>query len=863
MRKLYLFFKLGFYLLIVLFGVGIFGAYGSYTYYAKDLPKITSLKDYTPFVISEVFADDGQKIGEFWKQRRIVLAPDEIPRLFKDAIVASEDQRFFEHSGIDYLGIVRAALEGLKKGKLKQGASTITQQVARNFFLTNERTIHRKIREAILAKRIEDSLDKTEILHLYLNQIYLGNRAYGIEAAAQNYFHKTARELNTAEVAMVVALAKGGSYYDPTRYYKRAKERQEYVLKRMREMSYISAPQYDRAKAYKLVIYKAPTDKQYNRQFAPWFVEEVRRQLVDKYGSHFLYTQGLKIYTTVNMKAQRAADLAVMRGTAEIHKRHGYSGPLENLPASEWDKFHAENQKRLYIDNFHPQWIPTTTPASTIQSAQVALKPKKFYKALVTEVNRQDQTITARVGNVSGVIKKWDFGWARKRNLQTWGRNGRLYLTNPGKKFKVGDVIEVQLKDTSKDKKNRYKADVTYFTLEETTKVESALFSYDPHTGYVKAIVGGKDFSQSEFNRATQARRQTGSVFKPLLYASALDKGYDPDFIINDTPIRVPEGPNSYWEPRNSDGQFKGPLTFKDALRSSRNVVSAKIILDVGTDYVTGLIRKLGISTKLLKVYSMALGSNEMKVSEMARSFGIFPTGGILPEYIYVTRITDRFGTLLEQNEPKLTTNFKEQIKSGSHEAVGSGSIDPTNVNRSLREDLWSESQYWIDRDKLELSPFEKIILYGKHIPDGYVINPKTAYTMIPIMQSVVQGGTGWRVRALGRPVAGKTGTTNDNTDAWFIGYTPNVVTAVWTGHDKTRYKLGFGEEGGSAAAPIFLYYMRDFLKDTPKLSFKIPPEIESPQIASPIQVAPGSGLEMFSNTLEGGGGADIFLNDL
>lgn len=846
--------------MLILFSLaGVAGFYSALVYFSKDLPKINSLKDYNPPVMSEVFAEGGEKIGEFWEQRRVVLKPEEIPRLFRDATIASEDQRFFEHSGIDYFGVVRAGIEALKSGEITQGASTITQQVARNFFLTNEKTAVRKIKEALIAKDIESALNKEEILYLYLNQIYLGNRSYGIESACQNYFHKSARDADLAEAAMIVGLAKGGSYYDPTRHYPEAKERQEYVLRRMLDGGMITEAQFLEAKNKQLVIFDAPTAEDFNKRIAPWFVEDVRKILIEKYGSQYLNTQGLKIYTTLDLKAQEFADAGLQKGLSDLHKRHGYNAPLQKLDPKDFEEFNNAQHTLHYIQRIDRDWVPTGVTKNEIQSTPVTLKPDTLYKGVITNLTSSE--ITVSVGHTTGKILKYDYGWARKRSSSNFGYIG-LFLPDPTKRFAVGDVIEVKLKSISKEESSKYSPDSTYFTLEETPEVEGAIFSMDPTTGYIKAIVGGKSFTQSEFNRATQAKRQTGSAFKPLLYAAALDKGYTPDYIVQDSPIRIPDG-NGYWEPKNAGGGYKGPMALKDALAQSRNVVSARLILDVGVDYTTAMVRKFGITSKIAKVYSMSLGSNEMRLSELTRAFGVFPTGGILPKMIYYTQILDRYGNRIEAYESLPPENFADQIKKNKHQGQGKVSIDADNIEKNLRPDLWAEAQQWIKEDKLDLKPADKIVLYGKYIPEGYVISPKTAFDMIKMMQGVIEHGTAWRVKRLEREVAGKTGTTNNNSDTWFIGFTPNLVTGVWAGYDDHAKKLGSGEEGGTAAAPIFIYYLEKYLENAPKLTFTPPVEIESELLNKPLVLNPGEGLQKFGTIFEGGGGADIFLDDL
>lgn len=864
MKRFYQIIKFCFYSVIFLCLAAVGTGLYFYQKFSSELPKLDSLKDYTPPVISEVFAEDGTKVGEFWIERRIVLSPQEIPKLIEQAIISSEDSTFFEHAGIDYFGILRAAIQNLKAGHVVQGGSTITQQVVKSFFLTNERTLARKIKEAILAMRLEDKFNKQEILYLYLNQIYFGNRAYGIEAAALNYFHKSARELGAAEAAMIAGLAKAPTLFNPIRNYERAKLRQEYVLDRLYEEGYISNEQMIRAKLYPLKLYEAPTDKEYNMRHAPWFVEEVRRQIIEKYGEKVPYTHGLKIYTTLDLQAQKAANKALWQGLTELHKRHGYNGPIKNIPPSDFDKFNFRTHKKMFYDSLEPDLFVPNLTREEISKKDAPVQKDKIYQALVTEVNQKNKSITVQVGKITGKIIARDFGWARKRNNNATGYDNAMYIHSPQQAVSVGDVIEVKLVDTensdAKAKKN-YQSGVAYFSLEETPQIEGALISYDPHTGLVKAVVGGKDFSQSEFNRATQALRQTGSAFKPFVYTAALDKGYRPETVIVDEPLRIPDGPGRFWEPKNYGGGFKGPMTVRQALVTSRNVVAVRIILDIGVEYVAGLLRKLGVTTPLAKVYSMSLGANDMKLIEMARAFGVFPTGGILPDLIFVKKMTNRFGSLVERNEPKIVKNFVEQIKDGSHSRTTVVSDLDQLGKSNLHPDLWMAAQEWIKKDHLMLTPFEEIILYGKHIPEGYAVSPKTAYTMVNLMQDIVNHGTGFRVKALGRPVAGKTGTTNDQTDCWFVGYTPDLVAGAWTGYDQASIKVGGGETGGKAAAPIFLYFMQDYLKDKPVAKFDIPQEMIYAELEPPVEVYPSDFSDMF--TSGGSGGADFFADDI
>ncbi|HLD46052.1 MAG TPA: penicillin-binding transpeptidase domain-containing protein, partial [bacterium] len=505
------------------------------------------------------------------------------------------------------------------------------------------------------------------------------------------------------------------------------------------------------------------------------------------------------------------------------------------------------------------------TTDEDIAKMKTSIKTDKIYQGLVKQIDTKSNTMQVQVGAHTGSIIARDFGWARKRNNAASGYDDVMYVKSPQSVAKEGDVIEVKVVDIDRltDKqKAAYKTDALYFSLEETPKVEGALFCYDPMTGYVKAIFGGKDFANSEFNRATQALRQTGSVFKPLLYAAAIDKGYRPDTIINDEPLKIPDGPGRFWTPQNYGGGYRGPMTLHSALVASRNVVSVRILLDVGVDYVTAQLRKLGVTTKIDKVYSMALGANDMKLSEVTRAFGIFPTGGILPEYIFIKKMTDRYGNIVEQKQPAKIVPYAEQVEQGDlikQTAVPNPTVRDEDA---LRKDLWTVAQHAVKRDQLMLTPSEEILLYGKHLPEGYVMNPKTMATMVGIMQDIVNFGTGYRVHELGRPVAGKTGTTNDLTDCWFVGYTPNLVAGVWTGYDQAINKVGGGETGGKAAAPIFLYFMKDYLKDTPVAQFPNPQDVQLSALEPAIDVMPGNVSDLFTDT-NASGGADFFADDI
>jgi penicillin-binding protein 1A len=877
MRKIYKFFKFCFTLFLLAILVAGAGVYGLFMHFSDDLPKLDNLRDYNPPVASEVYAEDGTKIGEYWLEKRILLQPNEIPLIIKQSIISSEDDRFFEHSGIDYFGILRAMVENLRAGAIVQGGSTITQQVVKSFLLTKERTYERKIKEAILAKRIEDNFTKEEILYLYLNQTYFGNRAYGIEAAAQNYFKKTSKELTIAETAMISGLAKAPTKFSPLTNYTRAKERQEYVIDRMHEESYITEAQAREAKTQKLILYHAATDKDVNMRIAPWFVEEVRRMIIAKYGENAPYTHGLKIYTSIDLKAQDAADKAVWRGLSELHKRHGYGGPIKNLPENEWNGFNWETHKKLYFAQFDPDLFTSLTDEEISQS-NPPLKKNKLYQGLVVSIENATRSMTVRVGNHKGTIDADGYGWARKRNNMSSGYNGVRYINTPSPTFKVGDVIEVMIREPKvvTPKKGAAPAPVVAtspetlsFTLEETPQAESALFSYEPQTGYVKAVVGGKDFSKSEFNRATQALRQTGSAIKPMIYGASLDKGFTPETVIEDAPLSYEYAPGRFWSPQNYGGGYAGSVSLRSALVNSRNVPAVRTLMSIGLNYTVAFARKLGITSPIGKYYPMALGAIEMKLSELVTAYGTYPNGGILPKLIYIKKMTDRHSNVLEENRPPNIKPFAQQVKDGDYKSQIAIDNNPAHVTDALREPLWNAAQDWIEKDKLKLSANEKLILYGKYIPDGYTMSPKAAAQMVSMMRGVVDNGTGYKVHELGRPAGGKTGTTNDLTDTWFVGFVPDLVAGVWVGYDQNKNKVGSGETGGKASAPIFLYYMQKYLEGTPIKQFATDdPQlslVKSPSNVFPFEPGEGGELPLNMEPTEpdgGAGGGDFFIND-
>ncbi len=713
---------------VILSGIlGAAGLTGLYFYLIQDLPKINTLRDYTPPTVTSIFSDDERKIGEFYKERRIVLPLSEMPKNLINAFVAAEDSRFREHPGIDIQSILRAFIKNFMAGTIVQGGSTITQQVTKSFLLSPERTYERKLKEIMLAYQIEKKFTKDEIIFLYLNQIYLGHGAYGVESASENYFGKNAKDLNLAECAMLAGLPQAPSRYSPFKFPDRAKQRQIYTLNRMKEEGMITNVEATEAMDLKLDI---KPRKNWFIDSVPNYTEHVRRYVEKIYGEDALYNQGLKIHTAVNIELQNMAQKAVEKGLIELDQRMGYRGPLKNIPA-------------LQVENF--------SRSVSEQITSTLLEKETIYEGVVLSVDDENKITQIRVGDFLGHIPMKTMTWARKPNPNI--ASSTVKVKNPSQVFTPGDVIQVTMT-------REIPADNGYeFALYQEPIAEASLLSIEAETGHVKAMIGGRDFKNSQFNRAYQSRRQPGSAFKPIIYAAALDRGYTAATTIIDSPIVFEQGNQDLvWKPRNYKDEFHGPTLFREALVKSRNVVTIKILQDIGIDYVIDYARKLGITSEISRNLTIALGSSGVSLLELVNVYSVFSNLGYLIEPVFITKILDRNETLLESAK--------------------------------------------LVRKK--------------------VIDMSTAYIMTNLMESVIKSGTGQRVKALNRPAAGKTGTTNNLHDAWFLGYTPRYTTGVWVGLDQEG-PLGHGETGGRTAAPIWLDYMQNALEGKPPRTFNVP----------------------------------------
>lgn len=688
-----------------------------YHHFLRDLPDFTSVKEFRPPVITEIFARDGQRIGEFYSERRIEVPYSRLPRHLILAFVAAEDARFFEHPGVDITGIVRAFFRNLEAGEVVQGGSTITQQVVKRILLTSEKSFARKIREAVLAYRIDNYMTKEEILYVYLNHIFLGHGAYGVEAAAQEYFSKHVEDLSLAEAAILAGIPKAPSRYDPYLNPQRAKERQAYVLRRMAEVGFISKEQEEAAfrQPIKLKPYRPEWIKN-----CGYFTEQVRTLLEDRFGKESVYNLGLRVYTTADVQLHRVAHEAIYEGINGLIQRNGYRGPLKHVQGKEMVAF-QDRQVKYYRK--YP--------------------PRKGLAVTALVVNSPDRrkgaagVVYFRLGEQWGILKD--------------SSGGKSRASTPVSSLRPGDVVQVRLLNRDRQSK--------YWTAEviPAPMVQAAVMSMELKTGQVRVLMGGKDFGDSTFNRATQARRQPGSAFKPILYAAAVEKGYRPDSILLDSPISLPGGKHGQlWTPQNYDHRFYGPIPLSYAIAHSRNVPAVRLMMAIGVPATLRMAKALGIASPIFPNYASALGASDVTLMELTRAYSTFPNQGRLVDPIFISRIEDRDGRVLVESQP----HFQQ------------------------------------------------------------VISPETAETMVHLMTGVVERGTATRVRVLGRPMGGKTGTTNKTRDAWFIGYTPSLITGTWVGMDDER-SLGPKETGSQAAAPIFIAYMKEALKGTPVEQFQ------------------------------------------
>ena len=829
--------------LLALAFLGILGCVAAaavfYAFILRDLPEINTLRDYRPNLITRIRAVDGSEIASFAKERRVVVSIEDIPHHVVHAFIAAEDSSFYEHEGLDYAGILRAAITNLRAGKVRQGGSTITQQVAKTFLLSSDRSYVRKLKDMVLAMRIERALNKNEILYLYLNQIYLGSGAYGIEAAAHTYFAKSASELTLAESALIAGLVPAPSKYTPRNSSEKAFKRQRFVLRRMEEDGFISAAERAAALTRRLEFHEPERGE--TTVAAAYFVEEVRRYLVQRYGSDTVFTGGLEVRTTLDPERQRDAYHSVRTGLRAHDRRTGYRGPIRNVPRNEWAELlaqlGAENEQR---------------PRSNAE----------LWRALVMQVDNDAEDVRLAVGpRRETVLTLEDLKWARVPDTSLDGIIPRVRHVSQA--LHVGDLVwlekvgerpgEVDSTPVTADSADQLLGDlfdglqpaepdpepIPIFELYQEPLAEGSLVSLDLETKYLLAMIGGYDFGRSQFNRALQSRRQPGSAFKAIIYAAALEQGYTPATIVYDTPIVYVDADSGFqWKPENYSDKFYGPIPLRQALAKSRNIATIKILREIGLGPVHEMAERLGIRSPLEANLGLALGNSEVTLGELTRAYTTFATGGRRIDPIFIVEIRDRDGVLLEEDVPLLASLEDLEGEDGEFE---------------LKEEEPLEEQ-----DELErvMGAIREVVLRDERpapLPPGYRLDPVTAYLMTDMLRAVIEEGTGRRVRALRRPVAGKTGTTNNLFDAWFIGYTPQIATGVWVGYDNAR-DLGKIETGSRAASPIFLDYMQRALKDLRVEDFSVPEGVVFARIdlATGLLAKPGDEKASFQPFREG-----------
>jgi len=736
----------------IVFVVGVTAAAGLLWHFSKDLPDYSQLQDYEPPIMTRVHAADGSLVAEYAKERRLYIPIQAVPKLVINAFLGAEDKNFYEHGGLDFGGIVRAAFnyaQNFGSNRHPQGASTITQQVAKNFLLSNEVSFQRKIKEALLALKMERTYSKDKILELYLNEIYLGFGAYGIAAASLTYFDKSVHELTLAEAAYLAALPKAPSNYNPFRQRERAIERRNWVLDQMAQAGFAKSADVEKAKRQPLNVVQRPVGA---RVFsAEYFAEEVRRELYERYGEKKLYEGGLSVRTTLDTKYQVLARKVLTDGLVRYDEVHGWGGPVATIDVKgDWGVKLADVKA---LSDVAP-WQLAVVLETGDQSARIGLQPGREPGGAVSS----ERPI--------GIIPLEGLKWAKVQNRVP---------TKVSQVLNPGDVVYVEPAKTAGQ-----------FRLHQIPEVSGAIVVMDPWTGRVLAMVGGFSYDQSQFNRATQALRQPGSSFKPFVYATALDNGYTPSTLVLDAPIEIDQGAGQgVWQPENYEHNFYGPSTLRFGVEHSRNVMTVRLAQDLGMPLIAEYAKRMGVYDDLPPYLSFALGAGETTLLRMVTAYSMFDNGGRRIKPTLIDRIQDRYGHTIYKHDER-------------------------------------ECQA-CDADKWNNQPEPTLIDRREQ-----VLDPMTAYQITSIMEGVVQRGTATVVRDVGKPVAGKTGTTNDEKDAWFIGFTPDLAVGVYMGYDKPRH-LSFpgGATGGHLSAPIVKDFLKTALADRPAVPFRVPPGIK------------------------------------
>lgn len=840
----------GLVLKITLAVVGLFVVAGAcsaaaYAFFNLDLPKIEKLQDYKPNLASQIYSKDGVLLAELGLEKREIVAIEDVPQKVINAFLAAEDDKFFEHKGVDYIGLSRAMFANFKAGRVVQGGSTITQQVAKSLLLTSERSFTRKLKDFILAQRIEEKLTKKEILYLYLNQVYLGGGYYGVKAAARGYFNKELSEITTAEAAMMAGLLVAPGKYSPYVKPSAAKMRQHYVLTRLLDLKKITKAEYDVAIKEKTVYFVRQDELK-----AGYFTEWVRQQVVEEVGEKEFLTNGYRIKTTLDYSLQKIAENEIISGTKEVDKRQGYKGPLGHLKPEELDdhvknkrmKFYSDrssfftvndNHQKDYEFKYDDKNFTELTQERELYQAELGkssfvislnnkddviklLQKNKDYEAVVIGVDDPSRIIYVNLMGAVGLIPYDNFKWASKRSIS---ENGiyRAPVNYPKEVVKVGDIVLVSVQDTEtsianhiyKDNKTQALADKNYAKvknakyvlceLEQVAEVQGAVFSMNSHTGEILSYVGGTDYSHSKFNRVIQAKRQPGSAFKPFIYAAALEQGYDPTTIIMDTPEALAGFDSaSSWKPKNYTGKYKGPMTFRNALEQSQNIPAIKVADRVGVNNLIKFANRFGMNAKLQNDLSISLGTFVISPRDLTMSYAVLSNGGkyIMPKGII--EVVDRNGTKIAIDEIDNTVKIPEQV-----------ALAQKQKNSQVVSDV-------MESVNQEGNPFTR------SLEGDQVYDPRLTYIIDSILKGVVQSGTGAGASGVSRNIGGKTGTTNDFNDAWFVGFNPAIATAVWVGFDDNR-TMGYGETGGRAPVRVWRNFMKEAIAKYGDPEFQIP----------------------------------------
>lgn len=869
--------------------IGAGGSVAGYYYLAMDLPPLYSLRSYHPKIITEVYSDDGTLITEFAEERRRIVPISEIPKHVQMTFVAAEDHRFLEHKGVDWYSVVRAFVTNIRHGRIETGASSISMQVARTFFLTMEKTYKRKLKEAILAVRIEKYLTKEEILFLYLSQINLGMSCYGVGEASHYYFGKSVKDISQPEAAMLAGILPAPSNYNPVKDFSVAKRQQKYVLWRMAHPEVGFITQEEAQEAYEAPIQVIGRVGP-RGEAAPHFTMQVRRILNKRYGRETVYNQGLKVFTTVNLKADKAAAKAVREKVLSpkgLDKGLGYRGALAHLSGSSVRETLDKQEEALAKKWARNMWREALAKGAADKVKKddltamapdpVGLTLEEIYKGVVADVDDSKKEVRVIVGHSQGMIKKKDMSWAGKfkKDIRPPAR-----LKKPSEILAPGDLILVKVLGQEQDDRGK----IFYrFGLEQESIVEAGLFSMSTRRGHVKALCGGVK-GDGAFIRPIQSIRQPGSAMKPIVYAAALDdplKRFTTATIIIDSAMVFEKGDRAggmeiyqRYKPKNYDGSFSGPRTFRQALAKSVNTIAVRIGIKLGMSFVVEYARKLGIKSDLDMLPCLPLGCSELTLSELCTAYNVFATGGHLIEPVYISRVYDRDGNLLYYEErmgPVAAKASDGDTQAGSiappgdADTVSGNSAGeapapladadtvPGDSTEGIEEqDIFSEKPspvaraprlYYLSKplppqqlgeptweeylEEIRSEDHEWLDLVTFPARGSSVMTPQTAYLMNSMLQSVVGWGTGTRARKLGRPLAGKTGTTNKSRDALFVGYSPELLAGVWVGCDNYSYSLGKGMSGSKAALPIWVDYMGNVLSDRPKVDFPVPKGIK------------------------------------